>query len=231
METTTMKTPEEILAEREAVRKSGRLAHTPNGRGEFYARIGCSCYTCRDELDPTGEEDAKAYNEALMLEVCAKTNIPPPPPTPVLTRQDSEYEGFATEPGPFCSLAPSTGAYEDFYVPLPYKLPLPLLPPPSLMIRQPSANTASSIISPLVGIMTPRSEASTIEDRCATQEKQLVTRLKRMVHTYQQLQAHIDELNDHDTLNHDEMAAHDAWWNEVDTKICAVQELLKVLEE
>ena len=252
-----MKTPEEILAEREAVRKSGRLAHTPNGRGEFYARIGCLCYTCRDQLDPTGEEDAKAHNDALMLEICAEANIPPPPPTPVLKRQnaicviclnthenpskpcvfevDPDKEGLAptaTEPLRLCTLGPSTGAYDDFPLPTPFVLPR-LPPPPHIATRQPSAASSGGIISPLVGIMTPRSgsEASGIEDRSVAQEKQLVVRLKRMLRTYQQLQEHIDQLNDHDTLKHDEMAAYDAWWNEVDGKILAVENLLKVLEE
>jgi hypothetical protein len=54
-----MITPDSILAEREKDRSAGRLAHSPNFNGEFFARHGCPCYTCRDVLDPTGEEDAE----------------------------------------------------------------------------------------------------------------------------------------------------------------------------
>lgn len=55
-------TSEEILAERAADAASGKLAHSGNSWG-FSARYGCSCYNCRDALDPTGEEDAAARNK------------------------------------------------------------------------------------------------------------------------------------------------------------------------
>lgn len=66
----TQITPADILKERDAKRKAGILAHSANARGEFMARLDCTCYTCRDCLDPTGEEDAKV------------ANAPPPPPAP-----------------------------------------------------------------------------------------------------------------------------------------------------
>ncbi len=56
----TMITPADILKERERCRSSFMLAHSANVDGSFMARMGCPCYTCRDVLDPTGEEDAAA---------------------------------------------------------------------------------------------------------------------------------------------------------------------------
>lgn len=58
-------TAADILKERDEMRKACRLAHSPKADGEFWARVGCSCYTCRDVLDPTGEEDAAAANALL----------------------------------------------------------------------------------------------------------------------------------------------------------------------
>ena len=55
-------TAQDVLNARDKHRKSGVIAHSPNSRGEFMARFGCSCYNCRDALDPTGEEDAARAN-------------------------------------------------------------------------------------------------------------------------------------------------------------------------
>ncbi len=244
-----MKSPAEILAERAAERAACRLAHTPNGSNEFFARVGCPCYTCRDVLDPTGEHDAKAHNESLMLKMCEEAKIPLPPPSLKLTRQyaiclscgsshscdvqcvfqvDAECESLAPQPAREPMPAPAlartaSGCCET----------APNLPPPPPAIRQPPRSAGSSIMSPLVGIASPRSvsDASNVEERCAGQEKHVIARLKRLLIIYEQLQTHIDNLNDHSKLKHDEMAAYDAWWNEVDAKICAVEDLLKQLEE
>lgn len=51
----------DILEKRADPAQNG-LAHTPNVSGEFMARIGCPCCTCRSVLDPTGEIDAMAAN-------------------------------------------------------------------------------------------------------------------------------------------------------------------------
>ena len=248
-----MKSPAEILAERAAERAACRLAHTPNGSNEFFARVGCPCYTCRDVLDPRGEHDAKSHNETLMFKMCEEANISLPPPSLKLTRQnalcvccetshscevqcvfrvDPECEGLSPQPARESMPAPApvpalartaTGCSGTIFN----------LPPPPPAIREPPRSAGSSIMSPLVGIASPRSvsDASTVEERCAGQEKHLIARLKRLLVTYEQLQAHIDNLNDHSKLKHDEMAAYDAWWTEVDYKICAVQDLLKLLEE
>jgi hypothetical protein len=59
----TMITPEDILKQRAANREAMLLAHSPNSSGDFFARSECSCYTYRDALDPTGQEDARIQNE------------------------------------------------------------------------------------------------------------------------------------------------------------------------
>ncbi len=58
----TIITPADILKERDRRRSSCMLAHSVNADGSFFARVDCSCYTCRDVLDPTGEEDAANAN-------------------------------------------------------------------------------------------------------------------------------------------------------------------------
>lgn len=59
----TLITPADILKQRTLSRESSMLAHSANCDGSFMARLGCPCYTCRDVLDPTGEEDAANANE------------------------------------------------------------------------------------------------------------------------------------------------------------------------
>jgi len=71
MNTYKMITPNEILEQRQKQRQSGILAHSPNNSGLFYPRDGCTCYTCRDALDPTGEEDAKLQNDMTGLATCS----------------------------------------------------------------------------------------------------------------------------------------------------------------
>ncbi len=56
----TIVTAADILKERDLRR--GMLAHSANVDGSFMARVDCICYTCRDFLDPTGEEDAANAN-------------------------------------------------------------------------------------------------------------------------------------------------------------------------
>lgn len=72
-------TAADILKQREEERKAGRLAHSANGDGDFWARHGCSCYTCRDVLDPTGEEDAATAVAASV----PRPPTPPPSPSPL----------------------------------------------------------------------------------------------------------------------------------------------------
>ena len=218
-----MKTAAQILEERDQQRKAFRLAHTPNGSGEFSARLDCSCYTCRDVLDPTGEEDAKAYNER---------NAPPPPP-PIDYRPASSRTFANTwlkgKVAPLeCSF--STPISEILRS---QQTHLNLPPPPPLEIRQASTATSLSIMSPLVGIATPRSASDasqTPEEKVDKQEQQLTKRLVEMVKSYQQLQQHIDSLSSKPGTKHDEIAMYDAWWEEVDRKLAATQELLTFIQ-
>lgn len=255
---TTMKTPTDILNERDALRSAGRLAHTPNGRGEFYARMDCSCYTCRDVLDPTGSEDAKFYNDALLA-----ANIPPPPPSPVVTRQNAIYlnceethccdtecdpkkgpalafrnifdyaaDGIGpTETVPLPTLARSSSVYYPSLSPSATgSWPLP---PPPPITRQPSTTSSGSLLSPIVGIQTPRStsEPLSIEEKAHDLEMKLQPRLCKLLRTYQQLQEHIEQLQCDPSLKHDEMAMYEAWWTEVDQKIATLESLIAQLPE
>lgn len=101
--TTTAKmdiTPADILAERTAKMNAGVLAHT----GFFW--VGCNCWSCRMEFDPTGQEDARRANlppepaggaGAAGLQPARsvgpadleamRQGLPLPPPSPVLQRQ------------------------------------------------------------------------------------------------------------------------------------------------
>ena len=81
-------TAADILRERAEARASCRLAHTSNGEGDFYARYGCPCYTCRDALDPTGEEDARLANEEYKTPP-RSTPFPMPSEPPKLMRQSA----------------------------------------------------------------------------------------------------------------------------------------------
>ena len=80
----TKVTAADILKKREEERKACRLAHSANANGEFFARVGCSCYTCRDVLDPTGEEDAAEANRSSTPE----TSMPPPQTTTDSTHRE-----------------------------------------------------------------------------------------------------------------------------------------------
>jgi hypothetical protein len=256
----TMKTPTDILNDRNAELRAGRLAHTPNGRGEFYARIDCPCYTCRDVLDPTGEEDAKLHNEALMAALCKQANIPPPPPSPALTRQNAvclnceETHCCETECDPkkvaiaaflntFDYAADGIGPTDT--VPLPSLGPSASvalgpsptgswhLPPPPPIRRHPSTTSSDSILSPIVGLQTPRSisEPLSIEEKTHELEMKLQPRLCKLLRTYQQLQEHIELLQGDPSLKHDEMAMYDAWWTEVDGKIATMESLIGQLPD
>ena len=110
-----MITPAEILERRAADRRLHIIAHTPNVEGDFMARLDCSCYNCRDYLDPTGEEDAKRINDQL----CVETN-------PRFLRQETlsvnETEPTSrTRTGTREAIDESEDIYEPLPVPLPEK--------------------------------------------------------------------------------------------------------------
>lgn len=223
MESYTGITADDILQERNEARVAGRLAHTPNVHGDFFARINCSCYTCRDVFDPTGEEDAQRRN-------CPTPPPPPPPPSPpVLRRQNALC--YSCGVGHSCrdpceSPPPSLGPSESG----PISLRLPPPPPATRAIHL--SPTASNVISPVATLLTPRSisDPSSIEEAVQKQENSLVRRLTVMVETYQRLEDHIlsQQLqSDH----HDELMMYDMWWEEMDRKRAAVAELLRQLQQ
>jgi hypothetical protein len=121
-------TPQMILAERQMKSQLGTLAHTLNTDGRGTLWVDCTCYTCRDFYDPTGEQDAALRNalaqpnggavlpmvEPLRLQLpradgvrpedsplvraCRDAGLPLPPPPPVLERQNAVILGRAPEP-------------------------------------------------------------------------------------------------------------------------------------
>ena len=263
MNTVKMVTPEDILKEREAQREAGLLAHTSMFNPH------CKCDACRDVYDPKGEQDAKARNEALMKEMCEAANIPPPPPTPTLTRQYAICLDCGEQHS--CSRAcvpdiiartqkfsqlwkefKASGGLEDdvALAPPPPSMGLtrqytnclscsgshacdeacmPRLPPPPPAIRQPYSSTgSSSILSGVTGVGSP---TPTAEESSNTLEKKTIQRLKKLRKSYEDLQSEIEQEGNEDGLKHDEMAAYDAWWNELDEKIAAVETLMKLIKE
>lgn len=135
----TLITAADILKERDEKRKAGILAHSANGYGEFTARLGCPCYTCRDCIDPTGEHDA------------ATENAGSPP-----------------------------------------------LPPSHPVSEEASNNLDDAIHS-----------------------------IKMLIEEYKAKQ---DAIYDAEAQRHDEMSAQDMEWEEYDTKIMSLQQVLDILE-
>lgn len=216
--TYTMVTPAEILAERDRVRQQGTIAHTPNSSGNFWARDGCGCYNCRDALDPTGEEDAKMQNNALMKAMCNAVGIEMPPSQPTLQRQ------FAN-----CLNCEEQHSCQENCRPRGLSLNLPPPSPAQRLTAEPTG-----MISPLMGLISPRSisDASvSLEEQlkvCSDMEEKVRRYLKRLAKHYSTLQLMIDEENTH--RSHDEMAASDTWWTEVDRKKSTTEDLLELLE-
>lgn len=103
-------TPAMVLAEREEMRKAGRLAHTYDVNG--YAKIyeGCDCYTCGDALDPTGEKTAARLNA-------------PPPQGGLQAAPSVLPDSF---PNPLRHVSTPTHKMNPLYMPIP---PMPASPP------------------------------------------------------------------------------------------------------
>lgn len=213
-----MVTPEDILAERQQRRESGILAHTENASGSFYPRGGCTCYNCRDALDPTGELDAKTQNDSIMKVMCDAVGIDMPPPQPTLQRQ-------------FAACLNCEGQHSCEESCRPHSLSLHL-PPPSPVHRLTAEPTG--LISPLLGLISPRSlsDGSVSLDEqlkaCSDMEERVRRYLKRLAKHYERLQAMIDADTSH--RSHDEMAASDTWWTEVDRKKSSTEDLLELLQ-
>jgi hypothetical protein len=93
-------TPDDVLAERDAIRASCRLAHSANSSGWVNSSPSCSCTTCRDIYDPTGQADADAANAS-----SRDAALPPPPLN--LTRQTGYVTTAAPVSPPFSARSPS----------------------------------------------------------------------------------------------------------------------------
>ena len=221
MSSTKIYTASEILEERQRARSNGIIAHTPKADGEFMARVGCTCYNCRDVIDPTGEEDAKARNEQTLRDLCEADNVP----QLKLKRQyasclDCREQHSCTE---VCH--PTQQSHLS-------------LPPPPPAIRQCNycrlKSDSGLSLSPIVGIQSPCSpsgELKCIEETYLEMESQLRRQLYKVTSIYQKLQAHIENQRDIPGTKHDEMAAYDSWSDEVEKKEMAIKELLDLLEE
>lgn len=243
--------PAEILAERDDARRIGVLAHTMNCHGDFMGRYGCSCYTCRDYFDPTGEEDAKQRN-AIAAATQAKMQ---------LQRQNAnciecEHQHAVTEPcrrlmRPSPIQAPTgiplersitTGCPNSPHAPPAYPEWKPvccqrspplnathvsLLPPPLSATRQ-----ASFALTGVVGVSSSTESSPQVEDTYRIQEARMIRRLERMLLSYNEL---IEKLEKEDMevnfSSHGEMALMQEWWEEIDKKIHATEALLKLLRK
>lgn len=215
-------TPADILKERDQARAAGRIAHSANSSGEFFARLDCSCYTCRDVLDPTGTEDAKAQNAELPRL---------PPPAPPLTRQNALCVSCCT--GHSCTV-PCNPPFEwtglSCVTPSASSLPPLTIACPDRQL----SNTSSNILSPVSGLRSPRciSEVSSpppVEESYRREEEILIRRLTHMLTTYDQLDEHIQK-QEASSKSHSEMAMFQTWWEEIDTKRDAIQTLLSLLK-
>ncbi len=160
-------TAADILRNREQRRQALQLAHSPNIMGEFWAREGCRCYTCRDVLDPTGEEDAAAAN-------ASNTRPVTPPP-------------LSTPPGDGIGL---------------------LTPAPAHLSSPPPLLRSSS-----------RAEPDFVGDAIAS------LRMK-----CEELRAKQDAVYEKETNSHDEMAAQDIEWEELDEMIGKLERAIEILE-
>ncbi len=200
----TMITPEDILKQRAMKRNSNMIAHSSNSTGNFFARPDCPCYTCRDALDPTGEEDARIQNENSM-----------PREPPKLERQNA-----------VCLDCNESHLCND-----PCRPRRISLPPPTMTLRR---HPFTPSLSPLTGIVSPRSlsdSSVSSSDRlriCYDMEQKIIGMLQKLKKNYKRLEVILgEEENFH---SHDEMAANEFLLTETIDKIDAVEDFLKVLK-
>lgn len=243
MNSRKMTTAADILAERDDARRMGFLAHTANCRGDFMGRLECSCYTCRDYFDPTGEEDAKKRNASqpkihrqnanciecehqhTVFEPCRKMIRPSPIQAPAaIPLERSLTTGCPNSPHappPFpewrpvcCQRSPPLNAAHTT-----------LLPPPLPATRQ-----ASFTLSGVVGVSSSAESTPRVEETYTLEEQRLIRRLEHMLKTYSEV---LEKLEDEEETGrqrgHDEMMMMQEWWEEIDKKIHATEALLRLL--
>jgi hypothetical protein len=202
-----MITPEDILKQREESRKSLILAHSANSSGAFFARPGCSCYNCRDALDPTGEEDARIANEMSLM----------PSEPPMLERQNA-----------ICLDCQQSHLSNEVCRPRSISLP-----PPTMGLRR---HPFSPNLSPIIGLVSPRSLSDSSyansQDQfrvCFEMEQRVKMMLLKLKRSYKRLEGLLAE--DDNFNSHDEMAANDMFISQTMAKIDAIDNFLEELNK
>lgn len=237
MNSTTV-TPADILKERDEARRAGRIAHSANCRGDFMARLDCSCYNCRDAIDPTGEEDA------ILRNIQRRKSLPQPLTVPPLNFSRLRTSTLSCESD--CENTPHPPAYPG-HRPVCCEERFTHLPPPPAARRQPSQSLgpASGSLSPIVGIQSPEASPRSftmnltihlnsppvpIEESYRETEERVEAQLEELLKTYKKLMKKIEKEMDAPGVKHDELAACDDWWNETDAKMNATKKLLDLLK-
>ena len=239
MNSTKTITAADILEQRDASRRAGVLAHSSNQDGDFMARVGCSCYTCRDVLDPTGEEDAREQQElnrpVRLPSPIPSLRIPICPPAPA---RPTQCPNSPHPPPPYPEYRPYCCQTSPLHLPIPPRAH-----------RQPSSGSNTNDLSPIVGLNSPdsfsfqfrinlrspslpssRENSDGVVDVVTHLEESMIPRLTRLLSQYKALMTHIESEYE-EGLSHDEMAAKDAWWDEVDGKILQTESLLALLRK
>lgn len=235
----TMITSSDILEQRNKARRAALLAHTPNGLGEFTARPNCTCYTCRDVFDPTGEEDAVTANIALhpyrlpTLKVSIPQNqVTPSPPPPSETHRPicCERSPLLLPIPPRAHRLPTRNESDSTDILSPFSLPERPDSPTNLSFKftiqlRPSIQTLPNRILnsvPFGGDRTTHDSKSL--------ERNLLPKMEQLLEAYQAELLEIEGNYKSQTVRMEEIAAIDQLWNELDRKINAVHEAMKQMK-
>lgn len=225
-------TANDILQQRETARRAGLLAHTPNAHGYFNARLDCSCYTCRDFLDPTGEEDASQANTSRQPPL--KVSIPEPQPKSTTCPNSPHPPPPSETHKPVCC----------------QRSPLLNLPIPPRAHRQPtrSESESSDLVSPIslpdrpfsptnlsfnfsITFRPAAATAAAAPDNSAKLEKDLLPKIETLLETYQAELLEVENSYEQSGIRLDEIAALDQLWNEIDRKIDSTRTFLKLIKK
>lgn len=224
--TKKMITAKDILEERETARRAGLLAHSSNSLGLFLARPGCICYTCRDLLDPSGEQDALEANKEMKPSL--RVSIPTPRPASSACPNSPHPPPPSQDHKPVCCQ------------PTPLHLPIP-----PRAHRLPTSNSSESedLLSPISlpgGALSPTNfsfnftiqltPSSSTSSSYQTLEKDIVPKMQRLLDAYQAELLEVEK-NYETTDRMDEIATLDEMWNELDRKIDTTRQLLKQIKK
>lgn len=190
------------LAPSSSVLPAVALAHSYNSRGElgmFVNPYACSCVTCVNHV--------------------ATERMPEPlpllaPPSSPLTRL--EAVGVGTGAG---GSGDPLGPTASYWVDLAHSSSLPDAEPAAGFSNESPAQAAAPARSLTfsMGISSAAAEPLSLDDETANRLRFLRARL----------QGRQDHVYDRETRSHDEMAAQDAEFNELDTQILAIEDLLR----